>query len=126
MDNNTQEQVRVVAEYNGWVRAAKTDVCDIYTRSGGKAKYLDGMQYHTSFDWLIPVAKKVVEELRTIYEPALKSNEINEDWIGYEAKYEVFENAEAEIFGALKSFDITLLFPAVVEAIELLKKYKTK
>jgi hypothetical protein len=63
----TNEAVRLVAEYDGWVVALP------HTRKGepmmdkptsSACEYLSNLKYLTSLDWLHPVAMKLLNELR--------------------------------------------------------------
>ena len=61
------EQIRTIAEYDGWVRREYQPVHgrELY-ENDRSAQWLDSMNYHKSYDLLMPVAVKVHLELDTM------------------------------------------------------------
>lgn len=112
-----KDAIRDVAEYDNW------NLTTIYPfgrgaekrwyhnhLSGSSSSILEGnedeMQYHTSYDWLMPVAKKVHEEISAIVEGGFHSL-----IVGDIKKY---------------AFDIDKLFPAVHKGVQFLNQHKIK
>lgn len=108
-----QEQIRIVAEYDGKVVRDFGIYGIRYTHPYFKndAYYdwsmLHTLTYHTSYDALMPIVNKVILELA----------EINSEGLG-----EAVNDAGVRI--DLSFWDISKLFTTTVQAIELLNKYK--
>ena len=62
----TYDKIRMIAEFDGW-KMLNNDIDHrggIYYRQGEANTYwLDGLKYNSSFDWILPVTKKVYEQL---------------------------------------------------------------
>ena len=87
----------------------------IYTKEDNEFTcFEDYFKFSTSWDWLMPVAKKCVDVFNDIATP--------ENW--NDLKY--LKMGLSLIFSNVTSFEIKPLFLAVVEFIELYNKYKTK
>ena len=114
------DALRDVAIYDGaiWHVPANKN-CDPYWKffdSEGLIRAemkTERLKYHTSYDWLMPVAKKVVAEIIKIKIPEQDNN-----------KYITLLNLERSIYKELEGFDIDRIFAAVHSAIQLLNKYK--
>jgi len=114
MNEQLQEQIKVVAIYDGWAESQRsiTPAPNYYTRAtkqGNEYKIIGAMKYHTSFDALMPVAYKVKEEI-------FKNNR--------EDNYPI--NFAVPIIDALVKGDISKLFASVVSAIQFLNTLKEK
>jgi len=95
-----KEQIIKIAEYDYWKRFSAES---IYWVDGVKISSLDNFKYATSFDALIPVAKRVCDELQG------KS-----------------ENAIRDISYSVLTFDIQPLFAAVCSGIDIINASKTQ
>jgi hypothetical protein len=64
MTTEILEQIRTIAEYEGWVRREYHTVHgrELY-ENDRSAQWLDSMNYHKSYDWLMPVAKRAYHEI---------------------------------------------------------------
>ncbi len=58
---NTQENNKMIAEFMGAEKTHIQSVGDIYCPVPSKngSEYADKLQYHSSWDWLIPVVEKI-------------------------------------------------------------------
>jgi len=107
------DKLKVVAIYDGWEQADKPDYYIKPNWDISHRMYIYNIEYNTSFDWLIPVAKKVYDAL-IVVDSAYADMAIR--------------NRAFELFTPLHEVatwqDISLLFPAVGEAIEFLNTLK--
>lgn len=131
MTQELQQQLRDVAEYDGWELVGKPEFNHPYKclrkYMNGVMKYIPyinpqgteysdwskELHYHTSYDWLMPVAKKVCSEISTVVVPDMSTQQ-----------YVDFISARVRVKGATFE-DIENFFAAVHAAIILLNKYKT-
>jgi len=119
------EKIRVVAEYMGATPKQRINVFDVAldgfvfpVKPDHKMEtfYIDAdsLEYHTSIEWLYPVAGKVVAELADI---AL--NKSGED-------AQKLYTVHAEIEYANNTFDVSQLFEATFQGIEIINKFKSE
>jgi hypothetical protein len=102
----TEESNKLIAEFMGYVNTTPTDKdFNIYENSDGKMLEAMSMKYHSSWDWLMPVWKKVVDI---------------GDNIGSEVRNVYFTNIKHGLYVC----DINVVFKAVVEFIEWYNKQK--
>src|SRR4051812_20070850 len=103
---------RVIAEYDGYNVYAESDGQIVVNQDGWVGLFLPEQDrrfaYLTNWNLLIPVAKKVVEELAT-----LPRNFINKMWVESQISLPV----DGKILSAATTFDITKLHEATYNAI---------
>ena len=113
----TQEGNELIAKYDGWQwESEEWDA--MYKVSEGfwysdNSLYedisLDEAEYHSNWNWLIPVVKKVLEQLKA-------REGTNNVYMGF--------MAIADIEKKLLELDIEPLWQTTVKAIQLINKYK--
>ncbi len=61
---NTQENNKMIAEFMGAEKTHIQSVGDIYCPVPSKngSEYADKLQYHSSWDWLMPVVEKILNK----------------------------------------------------------------
>ncbi len=117
-----EESNRMIAEYMGATKKGSTAFYikemprDLKTTTGWLMKStlykIGNLKYHSSIEWLYPVAKKLKEELQK-YLP------------GYVSGLTLGCSKHISLLNeAAKTFEITPLFDAVVNGIEYLNKQK--
>lgn len=77
---------------------------------------INELKYHSSMDWLYPVARKLKIDLEIFLKKQLEAGD-------YLSHYEGTKPYD-ELIRAGSEFNIEFLYPAVVEAIEFLNKHK--
>ena len=66
MNQEMNEKIRVIAEFDGWV--SPKHLQHLFDKEGYPQTSIDDLKYLTSMAWLHPVAMKVLGELREIYD----------------------------------------------------------
>ena len=110
------DALRDVAIYDGWVRKkALTDTYFFYQKNG-KVELIQTLPYHTSYDWLMPVAKNVCNELADL--------STKDTYTSEEALTNVRCNGAINDIRISLFCDISVMFEKVLAATQLLTKYK--
>ena len=103
---NTTENNKLIAEFMGMTYGDPNDnsVMIQMTPQGNEVVPIESMQYHTSWDWLIPVANEIIKS----------RDEQNANWDLTDLKY------------SLQTTNIKLVYKSVLEFIKENKTMKVK
>lgn len=130
--DNLNEMIRVVAEYDQLPMCSAPAHKDSPRYRNGKIYVkVDELTYHTSFDALIPVAKKACEELDNLsiqIEREITNLPFSDNDGSYklEQKLNKVHTIHAGILRSLGEFEVMSIFTATYNAIQLINQYKNK
>ena len=120
----TQDKLKVIAEYDGWVKIGslhpfKPSLGHQYRKDGLiGVSWLSKMPYLTSLDWLHPVAMKIADVICVSILSSRGSKRIK--------CKKLIREIESACFCRAVNGEYTTLFNAVYEGIEFLNQNKPK
>lgn len=111
------ESNKIIAEFDGWKHGGKKgNLANMYNKNGEQV-HSDNFQYHKSWDWLLPVYKKLATKLYA------KRDEIKSDkgttWVSKQEPISHIESCDSAIRCEIWGVRINDAFHGIVETIKM-------
>jgi len=110
----------LIAKFDGYARVVDDGGIQIYENKEGQMYDANGLKYHESWDWLMPIVEKIESELD-------KNNACKYNITIIQSFVEIIENHTSEIIVELDMDDkINAVYASVIAFIEWYNKFEKK